>query len=199
MEKNRLDFSGLFSDKPPEIKKSPPETPSERFFSKGNDFTLPEEKTENGHVEGTKKLLIQYEQAKADRKSRADAYLKYHQNALKSAELQTAIIKGLNEGQDLTTLFLQAVQAISVMTDCADFYRIVAETVKTVYGLGFKENTALSVELADVEERLDNLQEAYLWAESDEKRRIKKAIEAHQNRVAQINKMINERKDLKTL
>ena len=65
------------------------------------------------------------------------------------------------------------------------------ETVKAVYGLGFRENTALTVELAAVEERLDNLQEAYLWAENDEKRRIKKAIEAHQNRVTQINKMMN--------
>lgn len=194
MEKNKLNFSGLFSGKPPETQKNATETPSERFLDKGNDFTLPKEKAENERVEGTKKLLIQYEQAKTDRKNRADAYLQYHQNALKSAELQTAIIKGLNEGQDLTTLFLQAVQAISVMTDCADFYRIVAETVKTVYGLGLRKENALAAELADVEERLDNLQEAYLWAEGDEQKRIGRAIEAHRSRIKKITELMNSGK-----
>lgn len=194
MEKNKLDFSGLFSGKPPETQKNAPETPSERFLDKGNDFTLPKEKAKNERVEGTKKLLIQYEQAKTDRKNRADAYLQYHQNALKSAELQTAIIKGLNKGQDLTTLFLQAVQAISVMTDCADFYRIVAETVKTVYGLGLRKENALAAELADVEERLDNLQEAYLWAEGDEQKRIGRAIEAHRSRIKKITELMNSGK-----
>lgn len=219
MENNKIDFSELFSDKAPntpEMPKIPEKTPSERFLDKGNGFTLPKETLENRRVEGIKTLMSKYERLKAEHEALLREYEKlsteyeeaatnkeiytaicanHHQNALKSAELQTAIIKGLNEGQNLTTLFLQAVQAISVMTDCTDFSRIVEETVKAVYGLGLNEKAALAVELADVEKRLERLNAAYGRAEGDEKERINRAITAHQNRISYINNLRSSGKD----
>lgn len=174
-----LDFGGLFSDTAVNAPDSPVEPRKEN-----NTLIRPiEEKPATAAIQPATELL-----------KTADIYKKYQENTIKSSELQTAILKGLNAGEDITTLFLQAAKAISLMTNNEVFYSQAEESITAIYGAGLHKEAPLNIELSAVEERLFLLEEAALWNEGGELMRIQRAIEAHQNRVEKLRKLIEEEK-----
>lgn len=204
MESNKLDFGGLFSGKTPEPPRNAPETPPERFSEKKSYPIRPIEKSAYRGAESQRAAARRSDGEKTEQKAKKQVQTQadadraelfairkhYQENTLKSEQLRNSIMKGIYDGQPITDLFLQAIKAISIMNDCEEFYNIVSESVKAIYGLGLREPAALAAELADVTGRLEHLQEAYLWAENDEKRRIMRAIKAHEKRIAMINSLL---------
>ena len=105
-----------------------------------------------------------------------------------SGQLQADILKGVQAGTDIYSLFLKAVKAISLMTSNTAFYSQIEADIKNIYGIGLQLPAPLTLELMDTQERLDRLREA-------EQREpnigsIKRAITAHQNRITELEKQI---------
>lgn len=138
-------------------------------------------------------LQRQADQNAADQERAAAAYRHYQDNIRAAGQLTTDIIKGLNTGQDIHDLFLMAVKAISCMTSDNYLYNHAEETIKTIYGVALGQYKPLQMELAAVEERLYNLEEAILWADApDEKRRIENAIKWHRQRQTEIKEKLEK-------
>ena len=139
------------------------------------------------------KLQRQADNHAADQERAAAAYKQYQDNIKAAGQLTTDIIKGLNTGQDIHDLFLMAVRAISCMTSDNYIYSHAEETIKTVYGVALGQYKPLQMELAAVEKRLYNLEEAVLWVDQpDEKQRIENAIKWHRQRQTEIKEKLEK-------
>ena len=117
----KLDFSKLNKLSIQNITKIPPEKPATEIV---------------GDLEGIIPLQRQAEANKAELERSRVVYAEYQSNIKASSQLQTEILKGLKQGEDIHTLFLKAVQAISLMTSNKLFYTQSKETLIAIYGKG---------------------------------------------------------------
>lgn len=183
-----LDFNGLFD----KTATNAPKTPVEPRTEKRNIIRPLEEKADTAAIQPANGLLIKAQEQTAEKQRTIDIYKEYQSNTIKSSQLQAEILKGLNAGEDITTLFLKAAQAISAMTDNSVFYNEIKERVTAIYGAGLQEDIPLSIELEQVEQRLMYLEEAALWNEGGELLRIQRAIEAHTERAQRLRELIKK-------
>lgn len=196
-----LDFSKLnnlafmdFKELPPE--KQPSKTPLEPFLeTEGYKTTPKEENALEGQINGLEGIPILQRQAdanKADRERALAVYREYQSNTKVSSQLQTDILKGAKRGEDIYSLFLKAVQAISLMTSNTVFYNQLNDDIRAIYGAGLSEPQPLKLELEEVQTRLEKLREASKreTEPADSLQRIEKAIQAHEQRATQLREMI---------
>ena len=183
-----LDFNGLFD----KTATNAPKTPVEPRTEKRNIIRPLEEKANTAAIQPANGLLIKAQEQTAEKQRTIDIYKEYQSNTIKSSQLQAEILKGLNAGEDITTLFLKAAQAISAMTNNSVFYNEIKERVTAIYGAGLQEDIPLSIELEQVEQRLMYLEEAALWNEGGELLRIQRAIEAHTERAQRLRELIKK-------
>jgi hypothetical protein len=183
-----LDFNGLFD----KTATNAPKTPVEPRTEKRNIIRPLEEKADTAAIQPANGLLIKAQEQTAEKQRTIDIYKEYQSNTIKSSQLQAEILKGLNAGEDITTLFLKAAQAISAMTNDSVFYNEIKERVTAIYGAGLQEDIPLSIELEQVEQRLMYLEEAALWNEGGELLRIQRAIEAHTERAQRLRELIKK-------
>ena len=181
-----LDFNGLFE----KTATNAPETPVEPRTEKRNIIRHLEEKADTAAIQPANGLLIKAQEQAAEKQRTIDIYKEYQSNAIKSSQLQAEILKGLNTGEDITALFLKAAQAISAMTNDSVFYNEIKERVTAIYGAGLQQHIPLAIELEAVEQRLFYLEEAALWNEGGELRRIQNAIIAHRDRAQRLRELI---------
>ena len=184
-----MDFTG---------KKEAPKKPSETLKGEGKYKTPIEVKkpleTLSEGVEGINKL-----QREADRKEQdIDRSLaicrEYQQNIKTSSQLQTEILKGARAGEDIYSLFLKAVKAISIMTSNTVFYSQIEGDIKAIYGQGLLDPLPLQIELQEIQERLARLREAeQRELDGDSKDRIKRAIKAHEAKIADLETLIQRK------
>ena len=110
-------------------------------------------------------------------------YKKYQNNIKLSEKLTTEIIKGLAEGENITSLFLKAVKAIGLMTNDNVILSQAESDIETIYGEVLEQQEPLQLRLDKVEKRLEALEESYLWIDDpNDKRRVERAIEAHRRK-----------------
>ena len=185
-----LDFGGLFNNTPRKAADSPVEPRTQ----KRNIIRPLEEKADTSAIQPANGLLIKAQEQAAEKQRTIDIYKEYQSNTIKSSQLQAAILKGLNAGEDITALFLKAAKAISVMTDNDIFYKEAEERITAIYGAGLQQHIPLAIELEAVEQRLFYLEEAALWNEGGELMRIQRAIEAHRNRAEKLKQLIEKGK-----
>lgn len=195
-----LDFSKLnnlafmdFKELPPE--KQPSKTPLEPFLGAEEYKTPPkEENALEGQINGLEGISILQRQAdanKADRERALAVYREYQSNIKVSSQLQTDILKGAKRGEDIYSLFLKAVKAISLMTSNTVFYSQLEGDIRAIYGQGLLDPLPLQIELQQVQERLTRLKEAEKRErEADSRERIKRAVQAHENRIAELEALI---------
>lgn len=121
-----------------------------------------------------------------------NVYKQYQSNILKSSQLQTAILKGIEAGEDVYNLFLKAIKAISLMVNDELFYKQVETDLKAIYGIGLINKMPLKEELKQTMDRLKKLQQAgSKELNGDVKERILKAIATHKQRIAIIENKLN--------
>lgn len=197
-----LDFSKLnslsfmdFTEIPPE---KPSKTPSKPFLGAEEYITSTKEGNGlQGQINGLEGIPILQRQAdanKAERERALAVYREYQSNIKVSSQLQTDILKGAKRGEDIYSLFLKAVQAISLMTSNKLFYSQLEADIRAIYGEGLQQPQPLISELTAVQERLTRLREA-LQREGepeDSRQRIQSAIKAHEARAKQLKKQIKQ-------
>jgi len=137
-----MDFTG---------KKEAPKKPSETLKGEGEYKTPMEVKkpleTLTEGLEGINKLQREADRKKQDIDRSLAICREYQQNIKTSSQLQTEILKGARAGEDIYSLFLKAVQAISCMTSNKTFYSQLEEDIKTIYGRGLQEPAPLLLEI----------------------------------------------------
>ena len=169
--------------------KQPSKTPTDELLGAEEYKTSAEqEHALKRQIEGLGALQRKADQNKAEIDRNLEVYRTYQENIKRSGQLQTDILKGVQAGEDIYSLFLKAVKAISLMTSNTAFYSQIEADIKNIYGIGLQLPAPLTLELMDTQERLDRLREA-------EQREpnigsIKRAITAHQNRIAELEKQI---------
>lgn len=190
---NSLAFMG-FSEIPPE--KQPSKTPLEPLLEpEPYKSPLTEENALQGQLDGLQGIPILQREADAIKQERERAvavYGEYQKNIKLSGQLQTDILKGVKRGEDIYSLFLKAVQAISLMTSNSLFYSQIEADTRAIYGEGLQEQAPLQCELAEVQKRLTRLKEAQAEElEHDSRERIGRAIQAHEAKIAQLQGKID--------
>ncbi len=181
-----MDFAG---------KKEAPKKPSETLKGEGEYKTLTEPKKPSETlvegVEGINKLQREADRKKADIDRSLAICREYQQNIKTSSQLQTEILKGARAGEDIYSLFLKAVKAISLMTSNSVFYSQLEGDIRAIYGAGLQEAPALQIELQQVQGRYKKLLEALeREPDGDNRERIKRAVKAHENRIAELEALI---------
>lgn len=190
---NSLAFAG-FTETPTE--KQPSKTPLEPLLEDGQYKTPPEEENAlQGQIEGLQGISTLQREAdsiKEERERAKAVYKKYQQNIKTSGQLQTALLKGARQGEDIYSLFLKAVKAISLMTSNTAFCSQLEDDIKAIYGAGLLEPKPLELELEEVEGRLQRLREASQRGTepADSLQRIASAIQAHEQRATQLKSMM---------
>lgn len=190
-----LDFSGLFTGEPPE--KQAPESPVEPFLGAGEYKTItgpkkPAESPPEG-LEGqqAKKLYLDTQREREAHQRGLEVYRAYQENTKASSQLQTEILKGIKAGEDVYSLFLKAVKAISLMTSNKLFYSQIEADIGAIYGRGLQYKPPLQKELQEAQTRLQRLLEAGQKEQPpDSRERIHRAIEAHRKTIAELEAMI---------
>lgn len=128
--------------------------------------------------------LARQQAQERERQEQAAAVYKQHQeNIKKTGEIQSAILKGLQAGEDISLLFLKAVKGLSLATGNDLFYRQAEDSVKTIYGYVLRDPGALKLETSETAARLHKLQQAAKTATGEERSRIDAAIRAHKKRI----------------
>lgn len=197
-----LDFAGLFS--PIEGEKQAPESPVEPLLGAGEYKTITEpQKPVEGLKTGlqgipqkeppeqAKILLLNTQREREDHQRSLEVYRHYQENIKTSGQLQTDILKGVQAGTDIYSLFLKAAKAISLMTSNSLFYSQIEADTRAIYGEGLQEQAPLQSELEEVQKRLTKLKEAQAGElESDSRERIGRAIAAHEAKIAQLTEKI---------
>ena len=142
-------------------------------------------------LEGINKLQREADRKKQDIDRSLAICREYQQNIKTSSQLQTEILKGVRAGEDIYSLFLKAVKAISLMTSNTVFYSQLEGDIRAIYGQGLLDPLPLQIELQQVQERLKRLREAEeRELEADSRERIKRAVTAHENRIAELEALI---------
>lgn len=169
--------------------KQPSTTPTEPLLE-GEEYktSAEQENALKRQTEGLGALQRKADQNKAEIDRNLEVYRTYQENIKRSGQLQTDILRGVQAGEDIYSLFLKAVQAISCMTSNKTFYSQVEADLISIYGIGLQQPAPLKLELMDTQKRLDRLREAEQREPNIDS--IKRAITAHQNRIAELEKQI---------
>ena len=174
--------------------KQPSKTPTDELLGAEEYKTSAEqEHALKRQIEGLGALQRKADQNKAEIDRNLEVYRTYQGNIKRSGQLQTDILKGVQAGEDIYSLFLKAVQAISCMTSNKTFYSQVEADLISIYGIGLQQPAPLKLELMDTQKRLDRLREAEQREPNIDS--IKRAITAHQNRIAELEKQIAKAQD----
>ena len=139
-------------------------------------------------LEGLRTLQREADRKKQDIDRSLQIYREYQQNIKTSSQLQTELLKGARAGEDIYTLFLKAVKAISLMTSNQMFYNQLEGDIRAIYGIGLQEAPAIDIELTQVTERYIKLLEALeREPDGDSRDRIRQAIKAHENKIRELD------------
>lgn len=181
-----------FEEEPPE--KTPSKTLPEPFLRQGEYKTLSSKETATEELtEGLGALQLEADRNKAEKDRSLEICRRYQENIRKSEQLQTDILKGARAGEDIYSLFLKAVEAISCMTSNPLFLSQIEGDIKTIYGRGLQEPAPLRLELRETQKRLDRLREAQQReTETDSLQRIAQAVKAHEARIAELIGLIKK-------
>ena len=172
--------------------KQPAKTPTDELLGAEEYKTSAEQENAlKRQLEGLQGLQRKADQNKAEKDRNLEVYRTYQENIKRSGQLQTDILKGARAGEDIYSLFLKAVQAISLMTSNTVFYSQLEEDIKTIYGRGLQEPAPLLLEIQQAQTRLNKLREAeQRETEPDSLQRIRSAIKAHESKIAELKALI---------
>lgn len=179
-----LDFSGLFGAPGTADKEGKEETRQDAKDAPQSPTAATEQKQQAAS------LLTAHKEKQEAQKRALEVYADYQSNIRRAAEGRTALLKGIQEGQSLCTLLLQAVEIIGAMTGDEDYPQRIRAELLAVYGAGFAEPEPHRMELQAVTARLERLTEA-ARRETDpgELQRINGAIKAHRAALDRLNSM----------
>ena len=160
----------------------------------GGKLFTPDNKSANrGNSDGLGRLQQEADKNGGDLQRARDVYNEYQHNILAASEAKNAILKGIDKGESLCALLLQAAEAIARTTNDSVFASVVKRKLIEVRGLGLGDPEALDVERQAIEQRLDNLRAALEREQGTEQESgIKWAIRAHEQELQRIEKLMKQ-------
>lgn len=184
-----------------EDEKQAPEQPQKQQEAEGEYKTIinPQKPLQDDleGIDGIRILQRKADQNKAERDHIKEVYRQHQENTIKSNQLQTEILKGVRAGESVYSLFLKASKAITLMTGNTAFYSQIEAEAKTIYGEGLLQKAPLQIELQETQERLTKLREAeQRELDGDSKERIKRAIKAHEAKIADLESLIQRERTI---
>lgn len=189
-DKLKLDFGGLFSAEPQEksLSRRPGETRKEESNTntqkEKNPPTKPQEALQGQQA---KDLYVKRQIAKNQEERSLEICQEYQQNIRKSSELQAEILKGISAGEDVYSLLLKAVKAISLMTGNELFFFQAEADILAIYGDGLKARAPLQRRIDQTKERLEHLlRVAEMEPDGDSLERMRRSIRAHEARIGEL-------------
>lgn len=112
-------------------KKGRSDSPCSDFSEQGEyKSTTRAEKPAEGQKTGLNKLQREADQNKSEKERTLAVYKEYQHNKIVTAQLQTELLKGTREGEDITELYLKAVKTISLLIHNELFYRQIAGDIE---------------------------------------------------------------------
>lgn len=188
-------FTADFSDDPEE--KLPENEPN--GAGTGNEEYRDIRKGENatgGSFEGSEgdaRLQRKADTVKAKVEDALDVYRTYQENIRTAGQLQQEIREGVYLGADIYSLFLKAVEAISLMTGDRSYREQIERSLLTVYGKGLKEPEPLALQLEAVQTRIEKLLDARKQEEEGRERVVlARAIDAHCREARRLQEIIKK-------
>ncbi len=125
-------------------------------------------------------LAKEQEEQRAATDQAKEVYRCHQENIKKAGALEAEILTGLKKGEPITSLFLKAAEAISLMNGNREFLQQVKADVTTIYGKALGEPGAVKTTRAEVQRRLERLEQAErIIADERERGNIQAAIRAH--------------------
>ena len=125
-----------------------------------------------------------------------EIYRAYLNNAHKSEELQSEILKGAREGVDPCVLLVKACRAISAMTGSQVFTEQVERSLLAVYGESLGVIKPLEMELDETRERLERIRQAVEHCDQIELRdSMNNAIRSHMAKIERLENEIRQAKE----
>lgn len=184
-----LDFSKLFDLQSAAIESHTDRVCTEGVNARQSTETAPEDaQSVQDKAEQAIDLLSVYKEQQESRERTRRIYAEYQDNTRRASTGRIDIIKGLQEGQDVCTLFLEAVDVIGSMTGDVDFPRRVRAELEAVHGIGLGEERPRRMALEAIQYRLNRLTEAAAReADPGELQRINGAIKAHRAALDRLN------------
>ena len=178
----------------------PPDLPQETFC---NDAPIQMGVNSKTPTEGQEMRQVVYydlqrqaDQRKAAISTAADVYKKWQENDKRTKQLQTEILKGVRAGVGVYSLFLKAVEALSLTINNTVFYNQIAADVPAIYGIGLNEPEPLQMELEATQSRLEHLETALeRETDSDSRSRIESAITQHKTRIDTLLQTIEKQQE----
>lgn len=175
-----------------------PTEPAEKHDkAQGGANTHKDNKNENGGISaddiGIRQLQREIDQANGEKQQALLVYKEYQKNIMVSSQLQSEIMKGLQAGEDIYTLFLKAMKIVSLTTSNNVQYHIAEQYIREIYGIGLGNPAPLEIELQKVKERLHRLEQSKANG-MDYTQSIDRAIKSHQNKVNEIEELISRGK-----
>lgn len=160
----------------------------------GDKLFTPDDKGANrGNSDGLGRLQQEADKNGGDLQRARDVYNEYQHNILAASEAKNAILKGIDKGESLCALLLQAAEAIARTTDDSVFAPVVKRKLVEVRGLGLGDPEALDMERQDIKARLDKLHAALEREQgTDRESGIKWAIRAHEQELQRIEKLMKQ-------
>lgn len=136
---------------------------------------------------GTGKLQRIADQNQSENARAADILKRYQDNIKRTTKLRSDITKGLQNGADIYSLFLQAIEALSLCISDNSFYDRSRSLLTSVYGAALREETPLELERDAVAGRLEKLRAA-AGSCTDEQtlHNIRAAIAAHERKLSEL-------------
>ena len=196
-----LDFAGLFSQ--PTTEKQSSKMTVETLLTSEQYKTITEPQkplkrlTEGLEGQQAKQLYLESQREQEDHQRSLEVYKTYQENIKRSGQLQTEILKGIKAGEDIYSLFLKAVNAISLMTSNNLFYTQLEGDIRAIYGQGLLDPLPLQIELQETQERLTRLREAeQRELDGDSKDRIKRAVKAHEAKMTDLESLIQRERTI---
>ena len=140
----------------------------------------------------TRNLLALEQEAQRTAQAQAiEVYKEHQENIRKVGQLNTEILKGIHNGENLAILFLKAVKAMTLCTGNKAEYDIIESTLLAVYGTGLHDKEVVALSVDAVQSRLDRLKKALTEVTNrDERSRIEQAIKAHQKQLEQLKQQV---------
>lgn len=132
-------------------------------------------------------LELEQEAQQAAKMQALEVYKAHQENIRKVGQLNTEILKGLQNGESLAILFLKAVKAITLCTGNTADYDIIESTLTAVYGTALHDKDVISININAVQSRLDRLNKALPEVDDiRERSRIEQAIQAHRKQLERL-------------
>lgn len=119
------------------------------------------------------------------------AYAEYQHNILASEYLISEILRGIEKGESIYSLFLKACEVIARMTHDEILTRTAKAKLLDIMGAGLNQPEPYEAERIEVEERLNKLKAALERERgTDTEYNIKRGIAAHEKELERLDKCI---------